>query len=145
MSRAAKGEPATAARVGLDLVDMDRFRQAMARHPLLVERLFTPAEIAYCRGRAKPELHFAARFAAKEAVGKLLGFGVTGWTDIEVKAESPGGPPQVTLTGRAVELATQRGIAEVSISLSHVDSLAGACAVAVACSWGGADDGSLLA
>ncbi len=128
--------------IGLDLVEIGRFERALARHPRLEHRLFTPAEITYCRARCRPELHFAARFAAKEAVGKLLGQGVLSWHEIEVASEeheecSSGGPPRVVLRGRAAQAACERGIARVHISLSHVDSLAGACAVATTHSTGG--------
>jgi len=114
---------------GLDLIEVKRLEQALARHPALEERLFTPAEIAYCRARARPATHFAARFAAKEAVGKLLGSGVLSWREIEVVG---GSPPRVTLKGRTRAVAAERGMTEVRVSLSHVDSLAGACAVAIA-------------
>jgi holo-[acyl-carrier protein] synthase len=137
-----------AAHVGLDLVEIERFERALARHALMEERLFTPGELAYCRSRAKPILHLAARFAAKEAIGKLLRTGVISWGDIEVlgpgSAALAGGAPVVRLTGATAEKAAALGIAEVRVSLSHVDSMAGACVVAVACSFEGAIDGRLL-
>jgi len=120
--------------IGLDLVDIDRFAQAMARYPRLEQRVFTEAEIAYCRARSKPALHFAARFAAKEAVGKLLTTGVLSWQEVEVVSERLGSAPRVRLTGKATQTAAELGIAEIRVSLSHVDSMAGACVVAVACS-----------
>jgi hydroxyethylthiazole kinase-like uncharacterized protein yjeF len=130
--------PEFGAGCGLDLVEVERFERALARHPALEVRVFTPAEIAYCRARGRPALHLAARFAAKEAVGKLLGSGVLSWREIEVT----GGPqPRVTLSGRTLALAGERGISEVQVSLSHVDSLAGACAVAIARPFGGAEMG----
>lgn len=132
------------AHVGLDLVDVDRFRRAIARHPNLEARLFTPVEIAYCHGRAKPELHFAARFAAKEAVGKLLETGVLSWQEIEVLCQRAGGPPSIRLSGRTAERAAELAIASIRVSLSHVDSLAGACVAAVACSTRGGHDGRLV-
>jgi NAD(P)H-hydrate epimerase len=102
----------------------------------LEQRLFTQAEISYSRARGKPVFHFAARFAAKEAVGKLLGSGVLSWQDIEIGA----GPlPQVTLSGRTAELAAARGVRGIRVSLSHVDSLAGACVAVVARPAGGTD------
>ncbi len=122
-----------ATRIGLDLVDVDRFAAALERHPRLEERVFTPAEAAYCRRRGRPVLHFAARFAAKEAVGKLLGTGVLCWRDIEVVCEA-GAAPTVTLSGATAMRAADLGVSEVRVSLSHVDSLAGACVVAVASS-----------
>ncbi|NLV71060.1 MAG: NAD(P)H-hydrate dehydratase [Actinobacteria bacterium] len=129
--------------VGLDLVEVERFRRAMIRHPRLEERLFTRAEIGYCRGRGAPILHFAARFAAKEAIGKLLGTGVISWQEIELgggaspKGSSAGCVPWVVLSGRTEAVARERGVAAVRVSLSHVDSLAGACVVVTACSLGG--------
>ena len=119
-------------RIGLDLVEVPRFEAAMGRHPRLEERLFTPAEIAYCRARGRPMLHFAARFAAKEAVGKLLGSGIVSWQDIELVAEASGGgvplggAPRIALKGRTAEIARARHIGELAVALSHVDSLAGA-------------------
>jgi holo-[acyl-carrier protein] synthase len=126
-------------RVGFDLVELGRFERALARHPGLVERIFTPAEIAYCHARGRPALHFAARFAAKEAVGKLLGSGIVSWREIEVVAtggrtEASGGSPEVTLTGRTALLAREQRVALIRVSLSHVDSVAGACAVGMASS-----------
>ncbi|NLO26784.1 MAG: NAD(P)H-hydrate dehydratase [Actinobacteria bacterium] len=131
--------------VGLDLVEVARFEAALCRHPRLKERVFTPAEISYCRARGGPALHYAARFAAKEAVGKLLGSGVVSWQEIEVLAGVPGdgmsrgGAPKVTLSGRTAEIAHERGIGALTVSLSHVDSLAGACVAAVARPLGGGE------
>lgn len=121
------------ARVGLDLVEIERFRAALARHPRLEERLFTPGEIAYCRARSAPELHLAARFAAKEAVGKLLGTGVLCWHEIEICGRSAGSgapreAPRVVLRGRTAQLARAEGVAELNVSLTHIDAIAGACA-----------------
>jgi holo-[acyl-carrier protein] synthase len=133
-----------ASRIGLDLVDVDRFAGALARHPRLRDRVFTPAEIDYCGRRGRPVLHFAARFAAKEAVGKLLGTGVLCWRDIEV-AGQPGAAPVCTLHGDTARRAAELGIAEIRVSLSHVDSMAGACVVAVASSYEGTEHGRVPA
>ena len=70
--------------VGVDVVEIDRFAAALARRPRLAERCFTPAEAGYCLRRRFPAQHFAARFAAKEAVGKALGIGMTRWREVEV-------------------------------------------------------------
>jgi NAD(P)H-hydrate epimerase len=110
----------------------------LERHPGLEARLFTAAELAYCRARGRPHLHLAARFAAKEAVGKLLGSGVLSWQEIEVVGEPP---VEVALHGGAASRAGALGIEAVGVSLSHVDSMAGACLAVVARSWGGADMG----
>ena len=72
--------------IGLDAVELDRFRRSLARTPGLVERLFTEEEATYARARRDPTERFAARFAAKEAVMKALGIGVgeCGWREVEV-------------------------------------------------------------
>jgi holo-[acyl-carrier protein] synthase len=142
LSRTRGGTVPRASRIGLDLVDVDRFAAALARYPRLEERIFTPAEAAYCGQRGKPVLHLAARFAAKEAVGKLLGTGVLCWRDIEVVGEH-GAAPAVRLSGTTAQRAAEMDIAEIRVSLSHVDSLAGACVVAVASSYEGAVDGQV--
>jgi hydroxyethylthiazole kinase-like uncharacterized protein yjeF len=123
---------------GFDLVEVGRLERALYRHPRLERRLFTQNEIAYCRARGRPLLHFAARFAAKEAVGKLLGSGVLSWQDIEIGV---GPRPEVRFSGRTAELAADQGVGRVSVSLSHVDSLAGACVAVVARSVRGRDVG----
>ena len=77
--------------VGIDLVDIDRFERSK---PRVRERLFTRAEARYCVLQRKPALHFAARFAAKEAVLKALGTGWSGgiaWTEVEIVARDHGG------------------------------------------------------
>jgi len=118
-------------RVGFDLVEVERFRAALRRHPGLLSRVFTPREIAYSQTRGDPVLHLAARFAAKEAVGKLLETGVLRWQEIEVAHELRSrGPTRVYLHGRTAELAG--GSDRVAVSLAHTDSVAGACVAVLA-------------
>ena len=124
---------------GLDLVGVARFRDALSRHPRLAERLFTEAERAYCRTWSDPVPHLAARFAAKEAVGKALGTGVLSWQEIEVAA---GSHQEVRLSGRTEALALSRGIGGVLVSLTHTDVLAGATALAWRTTEGGRQDGA---
>jgi len=111
--------------VGIDLLEIDRMEKALARHPRLVQRVFTDAEREYAAARARPGQHLAARFAAKEAVVKALGLsGGFSLRDIEVIA---GEPPAVRLSGRAEEAAA--GLA-VKISLTHSRDFAAAVAIA---------------
>jgi holo-[acyl-carrier protein] synthase len=120
--------------VGVDLVEVTRVERALARHGArFLERVFTPAEIVYCRGRA-PEL--AARFAAKEAVSKALGVGMRmmsrdgiGWHDAEVIGDRRG-KPLVRLYGRAAKLAETLELIEWAVSLSHTRDNAIAVVVA---------------
>lgn len=114
----------------MDVVDVERFAAALQRQPRLESRLFTEQEAAPFRGKRSGAQHLAARFAAKEAVGKLLGCGVTAWRDIEVLSD--GGAPQVRLHGRALHRAKELGIGEVAISLTHTATIAAACALAMA-------------
>lgn len=135
-------------RTGLDLVEVERLRRALDRHPGLWDRLLTPAESEYCRGKADPVRSLASRFAAKEAVGKLLGSGVLTWLEMEVTADPA---PRVILSGRTAAVAASLGIAEIALSLTHTDAVAGATAVAVsveeaeARDWGSARDGAAAA
>jgi holo-[acyl-carrier protein] synthase len=109
--------------VGIDLIEIDRLERALERRPRLADRLFTRAELAYARGRARPGRHLAARFAAKEAVIKALGQGVPP-REIEVVS---GEPPRVQLHGQAAEVA---GDTEIAISLTHSRESAAAVAIA---------------
>ncbi len=116
--------------IGIDAVDIVRFRKVIARRPRLVERVFTEDERAYANRRAEPAQHLAARFAAKEAVMKTLGVGIGGFAIREVEVVRPIGPtgrrgaPALRLTGKAAELAVRRGIVRWHISLTHTDDLA---------------------
>ena len=114
--------------VGTDVVDIDRFAAALARRPRLAERCFTDAEAAYCRSRGYPPQHFAARFAAKEAVGKALGIGMTRWREVEVLRGR--GAPRIALHGRYAERARELGVGRVHVSLTHDRGSAIAFAVA---------------
>ncbi len=113
--------------VGIDLIEIDRIAQALDRRPRFAERCFTTDEAAYCHSRAFPAQHFAARFAAKEAVGKALGIGMTRWREVEVVRHR--GAPQIVLSGRYAARAAELGVARVSVSLTHSRGMAAAVAV----------------
>lgn len=111
--------------IGADLVDIDRIRDTMARQARFAERVFTERERLYCEQRHDPAERYAARFAAKEAVLKVLGTGLGGadFTDIEVVKE-PSGKPELVITGRAAAKAEELGITRWLITLSHSEHLA---------------------
>lgn len=116
-------------RVGVDIVEIDRVGQALARHgDRFLRRVYSEREVAYCAGRV-PSL--AARFAAKEAVAKALGTGIgdLNWRDIEV-LPGDGGRPVVLLHGRAATTARSLGVADCEVSLAHTRDYAVASAVA---------------
>ena len=108
---------------GVDAVEIHRIARALERHgDRFLKRVFTPQEIAYCRGRV-PEL--AARFAAKEAISKALGTGMRGvyWREMEIVPD-PRGKPRVRLHGNAERRARELGIREMAVSLTHSNDLA---------------------
>ncbi len=117
--------------LGTDVVDLDQFRAALARTPTLAERLFTEGERAAAAQRRDPVPALAVRFAAKEAVMKVLGVGLgtIGWHDVEVVGE-PSGRPTLRVTGRAAALADGAGISAWHLSLSHSELVAHAVAAA---------------
>jgi holo-[acyl-carrier protein] synthase len=116
--------------VGVDVMEIGRFAESLRRRPRLAERCFTEAEAAYCRSRAFPPQHFAARFAAKEAVGKALGIGMTRWREVEVTRGR--GAPGIRLSGRYALRARELGVTRIHISLTHGRDAAVALAVAEA-------------
>jgi holo-[acyl-carrier protein] synthase len=118
---------------GIDIVETARIRRLIDEHGAhFLDRVFTSAEQVYCNASRKRSLeHFAGRFAAKEAVLKVLGTGWRGgiaWTDIEVMKE-PSGQPQVRLTGECARIARERGISRWHISISHIETHATASAI----------------
>lgn len=118
--------------LGVDIIEVERVMRAMQRTPRFAESVFTDDERAYCDSHAHPDRHYAARFAAKEAVAKALGTGFSGFGphDIEVALNDKGKPVAV-LAGRAAEAAEAAGVIAVHLSLSHTSELAIANAVAV--------------
>ena len=115
--------------VGVDLIEIGRIARAVERWgDRFLQRVYTEAEIAFCRGRA-PEL--AARFAGKEAISKALGTGLMGiaWNEMEILADRRG-KPTVTLYGRALKRAEALGLTHWAISLTHTHDHAMAMVVA---------------
>jgi len=120
-------------RVGVDLVGVERLERLLAEHADLHEELFTAVELEYCRGKRRCSEHLAARFAAKEAVLKAFGTGMSQrmrWTEVEVLNERSG-RPRVRLTGSAASFAERHGLSQLDVSLSHTEGLALAHAVSV--------------
>jgi holo-[acyl-carrier protein] synthase len=122
--------------VGVDAVDVARFRRVLARRPGFAARFFTEAEQADAGRSPDPSESLAARFAAKEAVMKALGTGLGGFalTDVEVRRAVAVGPtrnaPSVVLHGAAARLADERGAGRFHLSLSHTTEVAIAFVVA---------------
>lgn len=108
--------------LGVDIAEVDRMAAAIERHgrPFL-ERLFTPAEIAYCEKHRDRAERFAGRFAAKEAAMKALGTGWASgvrWVDIEVTRE-PSGKPTLKLSGTSRAIAGGLGVKNIALTITH--------------------------
>ena len=119
---------------GIDLVDFPRIEQIASRHgqPFL-DRIFTASEQKYANDNKNSTEKLAGRFAAKEAILKLLGTGWRGkiaWTDIEI-INNEMGQPQVSLTGRVKEIADSLGVTDISVSITHTANFAIASAAAL--------------
>ena len=118
--------------LGTDLVEVERFRLALARRVTLSDRLFTEGEQEYAYGQHDPVKSLAARFGAKEAAMKALGAGLGAFRfrEVEVvRAES--GAPSLALHGAAAALAAERGVTAWQLSLTHTDSTAMAVVLAL--------------
>jgi len=118
--------------LGVDIVQNERIRHSLERFgPRFLNRIYTETELAYCNGCVDPAIHFAARFAAKEAAFKALGTGWAGgvkWKDVEVQRLASG-KPELHLYGEALQRATSMGATRFYVSLTH-DQLV-SCAVVI--------------
>ena len=119
---------------GVDIVETGRVGDSIEKFGArFLNRCFLPGEIAYCQQMKFPALHFAARFAAKEAISKAFGTGIgkpLGWRDMEI-CKRDTGALFVKLHDKGAELAQQRGVVEIFVSLSHCKDYAAAQAVIV--------------
>lgn len=120
--------------IGTDITECLRIAQMIERHgELFVGRVYTSAEIEYCRSRKQATQHFAGRWAAKEAVLKALGTGWRrgiSWRDVAI-LPTPAGRPRVVLAAGAADVAERLGVACVLVSISHCRSHATAYATAL--------------
>jgi holo-[acyl-carrier protein] synthase len=120
-------------RTGVDVVGVDRLRRLVEGDEERQRTLFTARELDYCEGKRRKYEHLAARFAAKEAVLKAFGTGVSQrmrWTEVEVLNDSMG-RPTIRLDGAVASFAERHGLRDLDVSLSHVEDLAVAHAIAV--------------
>src|SRR3954451_7645980 len=118
---------------GIDIVETARIKRSVEEHgERFLERVYTPAEREDCARNTKRYFeHLAGRFAAKEAVLKVLGTGWRGgiaWTDIEILPE-PSGQPKITLSGECLRIAGGQGISRWHVSISHIETHATASAI----------------
>ena len=118
--------------IGIDAVEIARFRNVLARTPTVARRLFTDAERAYGNAARDPAPRLAARFAAKEAVMKSLGVGIGafGFHEVEV-ITADSGAPSVELRGAAADLAARLGVTSFQLSMTHTELVAEAVVAAL--------------
>ena len=111
--------------IGVDAVDIERFRQSLARTPGMRTRLFTQSELEYVAPKADPVPSLAARFAAREAVMKALGVGLGAFAFHDVWVEvAQSGAPSLRVTGAALDLADRAGVTGWHLTLTHTDATA---------------------
>ena len=119
--------------VGVDIVEVERIRQMIARHGArFIRRVFTDGEVKYCHGRKRAAEHYAARFAAKEAVLKALRIGLRrgiSWRDMDVVIGDLG-EPDMRLGGAAALRAEELGVNHLHVSLTHTESYGAATVIA---------------
>jgi len=117
--------------LGSDLLDVARVEQKLREDSGLAASLFTPPEIRYCESQRHPARHYAARFAAKEALLKALGTGWRdglSWREIEIRRDELGRPVMV-LSGCVEQLAREQGVTRVHVSLTHTAAYAAATVI----------------
>ncbi|NNC87319.1 MAG: holo-ACP synthase [Akkermansiaceae bacterium] len=118
--------------IGIDVIEVERIDDAIEEFgDHFLARIFTAGERAYCARQKRPAIHYAARWAAKEAVSKAFGTGIgeaLNWTDMEIVRRDTG-EPELILHGKGADFAREQGVAEVKISLTHAKLYAAASAV----------------
>lgn len=118
--------------IGIDVVEVERVHSSIDEFgEKFLQRIFTEGERAYCSAQKRPAIHYAARFAAKEAVAKAFGTGIgkhLSWLDIEVVRQESG-EPKIELSGEGAHFAKEKNIANIMVSLTHAEHYAAANAV----------------
>jgi holo-[acyl-carrier protein] synthase len=113
--------------IGVDLCEVDRIEAAIGRHgERFVDRIYTPAERAYCESKPNQMERFAGRFAAKEAAMKAIGTGWrrgVAWRDFEV-SRAPSGQPIIHFHGEAARIAAAMGVRRALVTITHTKAMA---------------------
>lgn len=121
--------------IGIDVVEVERVASSMAEFgERFISKIFTQTEREYCESQKRPAIHYAARFAAKEAVAKAFGTGIgkdLGWLDVEIRRRESG-EPEVFLSGYGEDFAKKHHLTQIKISLTHAEHYAAANAIILA-------------
>ena len=117
------------------MVEVERIASSMAEFgERFTKKIFTEAEREYCESQKRPAIHYAARFAAKEAVAKSFGTGIgkdLSWLDVEIRRRESG-EPEVVLSGYGEQFAKKHKLTQIKISLTHAEHYAAANAIILA-------------
>jgi holo-[acyl-carrier protein] synthase len=111
---------------GADIIEIERLRKAIGKDSGFTERIFSAEETEYCNSKFKKEVHFAGRFAAKEAFFKALGTGWRDgmkWTEIKVVNDQLG-KPEIRLAGKTLDIFREKGMSVINLSISHTREFA---------------------
>jgi holo-[acyl-carrier protein] synthase len=117
--------------VGIDMIEVDRVASKIGKEMGFRELVFSAVEISYCEAMADKYQHYAARFAAKEAFFKALGTGWlngTAFNEVEI-SNNTDGKPELTLIGQTAELLKEQGPLKISVSLTHLKTIASAIVI----------------
>lgn len=118
--------------IGIDVVEVERIGSSMAEFgERFASKVFTESERKYCDSQKHPQIHYAARFAAKEAVAKAFGTGIgkdLAWLDMEIRRRDSG-EPEVFLSGDGAKFAEANNVKQIKISLTHAQHYAAANAI----------------
>jgi len=117
--------------VGIDMIEVGRVASKIGKDMGFRELVFSPVEISYCEAMTDKYQHYAARFAAKEAFFKALGTGWlngTAFNEVEI-SNNADGKPELTLIGQTAELLKEQGPLKISVSLSHLKTIASAIVI----------------
>ena len=118
--------------IGIDVVEVERVESSIAEFgERFVNRIFTESEREYCESQKRPSIHYAARFAAKEAVAKAFGTGIgkeLSWLDMEIRRRESG-EPEVFLSGAGEQFCKDNNLSQIKVSLSHAQHYAAANAM----------------
>jgi len=107
--------------IGVDIIDIPRIKKMVEDDSRFIEKIFSASETAYCNEKARKEIHFAARFAAKEAFFKAIGTGWRygmSWQDISVENDELG-KPGIVLSGKTLDFFKEKGFQSIQLSISH--------------------------
>ena len=118
--------------IGTDITECLRIARMIERHgEQFIDRVYTPDEVRYCQGRPQSTQHFAARWAAKEAILKALGIGSArgvAWADVEIRRD-PSGRPMVAARAQSRTSSSGQGVGEILVTFSHCRTHASAYAI----------------